>query len=525
MSSTSLLTNVVLLKLAYKEVEGWLKNAGLAPDLSKREIMQYSRRPKYDCNPHIVLNDYNGVTRTLTPDRYVKWLGVHFDRKLNFHHHVKISASKGTITVNGLLMLANTVRGLSHALLRRLYLSCIIPKVLYACPAWWNNTKCQANPLEKVQRKALITICAAFKTTPTHALEVEASIPPLKHHTYLMARRYTIRLNKLPISNPIIQRLPVEWRNNNRPSFPLPIPTEVPKSKPKYTLQKLSRHTSHNHERINPFAEPPWSRPITSHQDRVTVKPCDNTIEPIIARENHINLVNSLKTNPNTLCLYTDGSRLGNPVFPRIGAGVVAYQLGKEIGHTKIGMGSHTEVFDAEMAALSKASTMAAVFIEDFPNTSKLLIFSDNTSAVQAIVNPKPSSAQLFALSFIKNVNTLLDSHPLLSISLEWCPSHCDIPGNERADSLAKEATSLRCQIPFTTSRSNARRRSKTTTTKLWHNEWKISNNSGRFAIANRLKPSLNPSKHFVKLKDNRKVFGRVLQCRTGHAYLGEFCH
>jgi hypothetical protein len=111
----------------------------------------------------------------------------------------------------------------------------------------------------------------------------------------------------------------------------------------------------------------------------------------------------------------------------------------------------------------------------------------------------------------------------LLSISIAWCPSHCDIPGNERADALAKEATSLGCQIPFTTSRSNARRRSKIATTKLWQNDWKLSNNAGRFAIANRLKPSLNPTKHFVNLKDNREVFGRVLQCRTGHAYLGEF--
>ena len=175
------------------------------------------------------------------------------------------------------------------------------------------------------------------------------------------------------------------------------------------------------------------------------------------------------------------------------------------------------------MAALSKASAMAAVFMEDFPNTTKLLFFSDNTSAVQAITSPKPSSAQTFALSFIKNLNSLLDSHPLLSISIAWCPSHCDIPGNERADTLAKEATSLRCQIPFTTSRSNARRRSKTTTTKLWLNDWKVSNNSGRFAISNRLKPSLKPTKHFLMLKDNREVFGRVLQCRTGHAYLGEF--
>jgi hypothetical protein len=135
-------------------------------------------------------------------------------------HHVKIAAEKGTIAVNALTMLANTVRGLSQSLLRRLYLACIIPKIMYACPSWWRDTKRQAHPLEKVQRKALVLICAAFKTTPTQALEIEASIPPLKHQAYLLSKRYAIRLNKLSTSNAIIQRLPAEWRNNQAPSFP-----------------------------------------------------------------------------------------------------------------------------------------------------------------------------------------------------------------------------------------------------------------------------------------------------------------
>ena len=102
----------MLLKLAYKEVESWLLNAGLAPDLSKRELMHYSHRRKHDCNPPITLNDYDGTTRTLVPKKFVRWLGVHFDRKLLFNHHVKILAARGENTVNLLTMLANTIRGL-----------------------------------------------------------------------------------------------------------------------------------------------------------------------------------------------------------------------------------------------------------------------------------------------------------------------------------------------------------------------------------------------------------------------------
>ena len=47
-SSKSLETNTILIKTAYEEVKRWLTSAGLAADTSKREVMHYSRRPKYD---------------------------------------------------------------------------------------------------------------------------------------------------------------------------------------------------------------------------------------------------------------------------------------------------------------------------------------------------------------------------------------------------------------------------------------------------------------------------------------------
>ena len=521
-SSNSLQTNVILLANAYKEVESWLRSAGLAPDLSKREIMHYSRRRRYDCSPPITLHDFDGEIRTLVPDRTVKWLGIHFDRKLLFNHHVKLAAARGEITVNALTMLANTVRGLSHTLLRRLYTACIIPKILYACPAWWNDTKCQAKALEKVQRKALCLVCAAFKTTPTKALELEASIPPLQLQAQLHKRRYAIRINKLPNSSAIIQRLPNSWRNNQAPSFPPPVPTHT-RRKPKTTLSKLSTHTSHEHERIDPFASPPWLRPLSLFPNRLLTKPCDNSTDSVTARDKHLEVTNNLKVDPNSLVIYTDGSKLNKSGFFRVGAAAVAYLLGNEVENITIGLGGHAEVFDAEMAALAKAARIAANLTTDFPNINKIHFFSDSAAAVRAIMDPKPGSAQFFSLSFHNHIRPLLETQPDLCITVSWCPSHCGIPGNERADSLAKEATSLGCQIPFSTTRSNAKRRSKSAITKIWQKEWRNTPMTGRYAIANRIEPSLNPTKHFQLLKDKREIFGRVIQCRTGHAYTGEF--
>jgi hypothetical protein len=108
---------------------------------------------------------------------------------------------------------------------------------------------------------------------------------------------------------------------------------------------------------------------------------------------------------------------------------------------------------------------------------------------------------------------------------VSWCPSHCDITGNDRADELAKDATKLGRQIPYSVSYSNAKRRAKRAILKTWQQEWESAPKEGHFAIANRMKPSLKPTKHFLNLKNNREIFGRVVQCRTGHAYTGEFRH
>jgi len=58
-----------------------------------------------------------------------------------------------------------------------------------------------------------------------------------------------------------------------------------------------------------------------------------------------------------------------------------------------------------------------------------------------------------------------------------------------------------------------------------WQREWEKQPKTGHFAISNRFRPSLKPTKRFKDLQEEREVWGRVMQCRTGHAYTGEFRH
>ena len=192
------------------------------------------------------------------------------------------------------------------------------------------------------------------------------------------------------------------------------------------TLQKISKHTSHDHERSDPFASPPWKRTTSTFKDRFIVNPCSTSPDTISARELHLNNIADLQKDPNTLYLYSDGSKINKSGFFRIGTAAVAYYMGNEVETGRLGL---AEVFDAEMAALSLSTTKAANIINDFPNITNVHFFTDNAASITAIADPKPGPAQYFTLKFHHTLGPLMESNSNLHVRVSWCPSHCDYPG------------------------------------------------------------------------------------------------
>jgi len=150
-----------------------------------------------------------------------------------------------------------------------------------------------------------------------------------------------------------------------------------------------------------------------------------------------------------------------------------------------------------------------------------LHFYTDNSAAVKAIFDLKPRSGKHYASTLYTTVVKFLDDDPVHRLSISWCPGHADILGNERADELAKEANDLPWSAPISTTRANAVRRSKMASQKAWVKQWKSTPKRGAFAISNCIAPTLKPTQRF--LNTPRETFGRLIQCRTGHAYTGEY--
>ena len=96
-------------------------------------------------------------------------------------------------------------------------------------------------------------------------------------------------------------------------------------------------------------------------------------------------------------------------------------------------------------------------------------------------------------------------AHDTRRSHLLWIPSHCDIPGNERADALAKEGSEL--------NQDNTPVTHKIVKSKIKARKWAETHKRAIDTYGNRRKPDFKTEKKWPKIV--RSQFSRL---RTGHA-------
>jgi hypothetical protein len=114
-SSSSLNSNIQILQVAYKAVSKQLAKSGLSIDTKKCELIHFTR---CKCNTNeelsIKIPNTQGMNTTMIlPSPHIRWLGITFNSKLNFHEHIHRTALKAENSLRGLHMLGNTLKGLS----------------------------------------------------------------------------------------------------------------------------------------------------------------------------------------------------------------------------------------------------------------------------------------------------------------------------------------------------------------------------------------------------------------------------
>ncbi|KFM57142.1 hypothetical protein X975_03222, partial [Stegodyphus mimosarum] len=131
--------------------------------------------------------------------------------------------------------------------------------------------------------------------------------------------------------------------------------------------------------------------------------------------------------------IYTDGSKMDNAV----GSAYTVFHNGTEVQTWKCHMSPHNSVFQAEALALLKAIEWAQTTRAEY-----FTIYTDSLSVLYAINDPRHTSPLVFQIQ-----ETLRNTSPFPKLGISWVKAHVGDQGNERADTLAKEAAQDRYAV------------------------------------------------------------------------------
>jgi ribonuclease HI len=527
-TTSSVEQNAARLTEAFKAVQRRLIALGLSIDFDKSELIHFTRsRVDSASLPPVDLNPPQGMPIRIKPASVIRWLGIFFDRKLNFKSHVQTMAARARSTIAGLRILANTVRGLSIANARILYKTVVLPVLTFGAEVWYTGRrqKTLVETLSRAQNEGLRWILGAFRTAPSSALHHLSSILPIPHLLQQISSRAAIRIHTLPTSSQIHPRLPQSWNlQSPEPPVPLPPPLYTTPQSPPTIIHHLASLTSPQSERTFPFHTPPWLR---GHPwgDRLTVisPPSQSSKTDVdnYTRDLKSHLDN-LGRKPEALTIFTDGSKRRSNGRRRTGAGFVAYSRSTEVRAGRWGLGKHADNYDAEMLALAGASAFAAEWHRQKPHTNLVTFLTDNQAATRTIVDTAEHPAQLASIIFRKHIDSIMQADAHIRVEIRWIPGHKGFAGNERADSIAKAAVNdapvLHSTITW------AREKAKQRALKSWRNEWTSLPHTNQSATALRHSlPSLRLSQSLRGLDGPRDVQSRVIQTITGHGHIGDY--
>jgi ribonuclease HI len=393
-------------------IEEWARRTGSSFAAEKTELIHLTRRKGEQLQGEVVMNG-----NTIEPSSKAKLLGVIFDHELRWKEHVQQAIKRAT-------KVAIALAGLRHLRpeqMRQIYQACVTPVVDYASTVWHDplRDKTHLRHLNTVQRVPLIRILSAFRTVATTTLEVEAHVLPTHLRLRHRAQRTIAKLHTLPRSHPIWHALlrAQRRRNNIGTSSRFPL-AEALKTMNLERLDEL--------ETIEPSPLPPWrAEPFT-------------VIDVGSDRETAVERAEAARSTSD-IVVYSDAS--GRESY--LGAAVVALDDNLQvIGSKQIQVGpmDRWSVHVAELIGIFYTISMVFMLAHrgSTNRQKQATILCDSRSALQATQNPRNKSGQRIVHAILQAATEAQAAG--IALRLQWVPGHCDNPGNDAADRLAKDA-------------------------------------------------------------------------------------
>ena len=528
-ASRSMSGNAWHLRALYIVARQWARDEGLELDDAKQDAMHYTgHMRKLDGQwlkdmerPSLYLPNNAGGNTVLQPTESYRWLGIYWDPKLRFDAHVRRMTERGHSSVTALQMLGNSIRGLRPAHLRTLHMACTMSILTFGTSVWYTGKR-QKTLVEKLSmplRRAMRQITGAFRTTPVDILHLESSLPPLDIHLERRRVAATRRLMRMPKNHAVIQRLGNRWTGDATCDNPPPM-TPHEGAADQTRLQCLAALGRPDGERTNPTLDAPWRvwTEDTRWAGRACTVPKPESETKRTAAVTHERKIAQLKSDRRAVVVYTDGSLLDGVA----GAGYVIMHGGRVVSKRAIGLGRSADVYDGELFALQCAAGPAFGFALSLPTPgAHVYFFADNDAAIRCILSRAPRAGQHHSVVFTDTAEAFLTLDDTLRLTVEWVPGHEGIYGQDISDEMAKAGTTLPSALPHTLTLTRAARDATKQAAATWTERWRAQTRRNAFAPADRIPPSLRPTPHLQAL--DKRTLARLVQCRSGHAFTGEY--
>ncbi|XP_047543137.1 uncharacterized protein LOC125075464 [Vanessa atalanta] len=212
--------------------------------------------------------------------------------------------------------------------------------------------------------------------------------------------------------------------------------------------------------------------------------------------------------NVQQVRIFTDGSKIGG----RVGAALSVWNNEVETKAVKLSLPAYCTVYQAELLAICRATG------EILKNGgSSFGLYSDSRAALETVTGQW--NLHPLAVEIRRNLHRALVQNKM--VFLFWIKAHAGLPGNERADCLAKEAalSSRRKpdydQVPVSFVKRNIREKTL--------DEWNRRYQSGGTASVTRA--FFPDAVKAYKIIRKIKLQGYLTQMLTGHGGFSEYLH
>ncbi|XP_071574854.1 uncharacterized protein [Temnothorax nylanderi] len=365
-----------------------------------------------------------------------RFLGIIIDNKLSGKPQLQYLINKGRRISSIIMMLAGTKWGSHPYQLLTIYRAVFRGAIEYGATVFqFKGNKQFFLTLQRLQWKLIRNAMEYRTSTPINVMLDEAKEAPLSQRFAYLIHNYLVKCFSCRF-NPVIESLENVQLNTIGDFKRLKARRFIPIFG-SFLAVKNIRGVMHRSVAL-PFFSFPFFSLTTQPELLQFFLPNRHSASAEEANQHFINHFRTIVAD--SISFYTDGSKLDSGA---VGASVFSPDLPIEIGCK---LPPDVTTFSAEAWAIYKA-----LFIIHQLQIPSAIIFSDCKSVLQAITSHNITHNN-YITSLIRNMfyrATTVGAN----IRMAWIPSHKGIVGNEREDSLAKEAAvsgrKSNCSVPY----------------------------------------------------------------------------